>query len=105
MKPKNDLVDNLHDLGPSLDAFRGEVLRGLLECPKRIAPKFLYDEIGCQLFDEICRLDEYYLTRTEIGILRENAAEICAALGPGCLLVEFGSGSNVKTRILLDHLS
>ncbi len=86
------------------DGFCDEILRGLAQRPKRIAPKFFYDEVGCHLFEEICQLDEYYLTRTEIGILRENATEICQALGTGCLLVEFGSGSNVKTRILLDHL-
>jgi uncharacterized SAM-dependent methyltransferase len=92
------------DAEPYQDDFRDEVLRGLAQRPKRIAPKFFYDEVGCQLFEEICQLDEYYLTRTEIDILRENATEICRALGPECLLVEFGSGSNVKTRILLDHL-
>jgi dimethylhistidine N-methyltransferase len=92
------------DAEPYQDGFCDEVLRGLAQRPKRIAPKFFYDEVGCQLFEEICQLDEYYLTRTEIGILRKNATEICRALGPKCLLVEFGSGSNVKIRILLDHL-
>ncbi|MBV9998914.1 MAG: L-histidine N(alpha)-methyltransferase [Verrucomicrobia bacterium] len=106
MKPDDHAIaGNFHDFEPSLDAFRREVVRGLSERPKRIAPKFLYDETGCKLFDEICRLDEYYPTRTETSILRENAAEICAALGPGCRLVEFGSGSSTKTRILLDRLS
>lgn len=92
------------DAEPYQDGFRDEILRGLAQRPKRIAPKFFYDEVGCQLFEEICQLEEYYLTRTEIDILRENATAICRALGPECLLVEFGSGSNVKTRILLDHL-
>ncbi len=92
------------DAEPYQDGFRDEVLRGLAQRPKRIAPRFFYDEVGCQLFEEICQLEEYYLTRTEIDILRENATAICRALGPDCLLVEFGSGSNVKTRILLDHL-
>src|SRR6516165_766420 len=81
-----------------------EILVGLSQRPKRIAPKFFYDETGCRLFDEICRLDEYYLTRTEIGILRKHITEICALFGPQCRLVELGSGSNVKTQILLDHL-
>lgn len=106
MKPDDHVPSgSFHDFEPSLDAFRREVVRGLSERPKRIAPKFLYDESGCRLFDEICRLDEYYLTRTEVGILQDNAAEICAALGPGCRLVEFGSGSSTKIRILLDRLS
>lgn len=106
MKPDHPVPSgDFHDFEPSLDAFRREVVRGLSEGPKRIAPKFLYDETGCELFDEICRLDEYYLTRTEVRILQDNAAEICAALGPGCRLVELGSGSSTKTRILLDCLS
>jgi L-histidine Nalpha-methyltransferase len=64
------------DTEPYQDGFCDEVLRGLAQRPKRIAPKFFYDEVGCQLFEEICQLDEYYLTRTEIDILRENATEI-----------------------------
>ena len=104
MKVPSDAHPALHDLEPSVDAFLAELLRGLSRHPKSIAAKFFYDEMGCQLFDEICRLDEYYLTRTEMCILREKAAEICALIGPECRLVEFGSGSNAKTRILLDHL-
>jgi dimethylhistidine N-methyltransferase len=104
IKSDGDPSDSFQDVGPSPEAFRREVLRGLSEHPKRIAPKFFYDEIGCQLFDEICQLDEYYPTRTEIRILQENIREICLALGPECRVVEFGSGSGLKTRILLDHL-
>jgi dimethylhistidine N-methyltransferase len=89
---------------PSVDAFLAELLSGLSRRPKSIGAKFFYDEMGCQLFDEICCLDEYYLTRTEMRILREKVAEICGLVGPECCLVEFGSGSNAKTRILLDHL-
>ena len=104
MKVRSDAHPALHDLEPSVGAFLAELLRGLSQRPKSIAAKFFYDEMGCQLFDEICSLDEYYLTRTEMGILREKVAEICALFGPECRLVEFGSGSNAKTRILLDHL-
>jgi len=104
MKVRSDAHPALHDLEPSVDAFHAELLRGLSRRPKSIAAKFFYDETGCQLFDEICCLDEYYLTRTEMRILREKAAEICALFGPDCRLIEFGSGSNAKTRILLDHL-
>ncbi len=100
----NATLSALHNREPSLNALCKEILAGLSGRPKRIAPKFLYDESGCELFDEICRLDEYYPTRTEIGILREHVTEICALLGPECRLVEFGSGSNAKTQILLDHL-
>jgi len=104
MKIPDEALPALRDMEPSFDAFCDEILAGLSERPKRIAPKFFYDEAGCRLFDEICRLDEYYLTRTEIGILRKHVTEICALFGPECRLVEFGSGSNVKTQILLDHL-
>jgi L-histidine Nalpha-methyltransferase len=104
MKVRSDAHPALHDLQPSVDAFYAELLRGLSQRPKSIAAKFFYDETGCRLFDEICGLDEYYLTRTEMRILREKAAEICALIGPDCRLVEFGSGSSAKTRILLDHL-
>jgi dimethylhistidine N-methyltransferase len=104
MKVRSDAHPALHDLEPSVDAFYAELLRGLSQRPKSIAAKFFYDETGCRLFDEICGLDEYYLTRTEMRILREKAAEICALIGPDCRLVEFGSGSSAKTRILLDHL-
>jgi L-histidine Nalpha-methyltransferase len=104
MKVRSHADLALHDLEPSVGAFLAELLRGLSQRPKSIAAKFFYDEMGSQLFDEICTLDEYYLTRTEMGILRENASEICALFGPECRLVELGSGSSAKTRILLDHL-
>jgi dimethylhistidine N-methyltransferase len=104
MKVRSDAHPALHDLEPSVDAFLAELLRGLSQRPKSIAAKFFYDETGSQLFDEICSLDEYYPTRTEMRILEEKAAEICALIGPQCRLVEFGSGSSAKTRILLDHL-
>src|SRR5260370_32823821 len=104
MKGRSDAHPALHDFEPSVGGLLAELLRGLSQRPKSIAAKFFYDEMGSQLFDEICSLDEYYLTRTEMRILREEAAEICALCGPECRLVEFGSGSNAKTRILLDHL-
>jgi len=75
-----DTISAQRDAAPAPHGFCDEILRGLAQSPKRIAPKFFYDETGCQLFEEICRLDEYYLTRTEISILRENATEICQAL-------------------------
>jgi dimethylhistidine N-methyltransferase len=104
MKVRRNAHSAFHDLEPSGDTFLDELLFGLSRHPKSIASKFFYDQIGCQLFDEICCLDEYYPTRTEMRILRERIAEICALLGPECRLVEFGSGSSAKTRILLDHL-
>lgn len=91
-----------HD--PAREEFLADVLAGL-SCPqKRLPCKYFYDARGSQLFDAICELDEYYLTRTELEILQRHADEMAAAVGPGALLVEYGSGSSVKTRLLLDRL-
>ena len=84
--------------------FREAVLAGLARTPRAIPAKFLYDARGSALFDQICELPEYYLTRTETGILRECVAELAVLAGPGCALVEFGSGSSVKSRLLLEAL-
>lgn len=82
--------------------FAADVRKGLSMPHKALPPKYLYDARGSALFDQICGLPEYYLTRTETGILRARAGEIAALIGPGATLVEFGSGSSAKTRILLD---
>ncbi len=81
-----------------------DVLRGLKGTPKRLSPVYFYDERGSQLFDEICELPEYYVTRTETRILEAHAQEIADRIGPNALLVELGSGASVKTRLLLDRL-
>ncbi len=86
------------------EAFREAVLAGLSRSPRAIPARFLYDARGSELFDAICELPEYYLTRTETAILTDCVAEIARLAGPGCVLVEFGSGSSVKTRLLLDAL-
>ena len=93
-----------HDLFQEPDTFLPEVLEGLGASPKHIAPKFFYDAAGSRLFEEICDLPEYYLTRTEMGILTERAAEITALIGPDCLLIELGSGNSRKVRLLLEAL-
>jgi L-histidine N-alpha-methyltransferase len=84
--------------------FLRDVLHGLSRTRKEIPCKYLYDELGSTLFDEICALEEYYLTRTEVAILREHAPAMAAALGDDCELIEFGSGSGLKTRLLLERL-
>ena len=94
----------LHDCAPRLDSFYDEVVRGLSQDEKTLPCKFFYDERGSQLFDEICALPEYYPTRTEAAIMREFGPAMAAALGPYVGLVEYGSGSSTKTRLLLDHL-
>ena len=81
-----------------------DVLGGLRASPKRLSPTYFYDERGSQLFDEICELPEYYITRTETAILERHAAAIAACVGPEALLVELGSGASTKTRLLLDEL-
>lgn len=82
-----------------------EIVDGLSADRKQISPKYFYDERGSQLFDEITQLPEYYLTNTELGIMRDNIDEIVAMVGKQASLIEFGSGSSLKTRVLLEHLS
>jgi len=81
-----------------------EILTGLSHGRKAISSKFFYDEKGSRLFDQICELPEYYLTRTELAILRKHAAEIAESVGQQASLIEFGSGSSLKIRILLENL-
>jgi len=81
-----------------------EIIDGLQQPEKMISPKYFYDERGSQLFDQITTLPEYYQTVTELGIMRENIAEITALVGPQASLIEYGSGSSLKTRVLLEHL-
>jgi dimethylhistidine N-methyltransferase len=82
--------------------FARDVLVGLTARPKRLPPKYFYDETGARLFDEITALPEYYPTRSELAILRERAGEIARFFADGSALVELGSGSSRKVRILLE---
>ena len=81
-----------------------ELIDGLRQPEKTISPKYFYDERGSQLFDEITRLPEYYPTETELGIMRDNIREIASLVGRQASLIEFGSGSSLKTRVMLEHL-
>ena len=81
-----------------------ELIDGLRQPEKTISPKYFYDERGSQLFDEITRLPEYYPTETELSIMRDNIDEIARLVGKQASLIEFGSGSSLKTRVLLEHL-
>jgi dimethylhistidine N-methyltransferase len=93
-------LDNL--LNPALQIDDGsDVIRGLTQKQKTLPPHYFYDERGSLLFEEICELAEYYPTRTETAILQQYATEIAKMTG-ACELVELGSGSSTKTRILLD---
>jgi dimethylhistidine N-methyltransferase len=93
------------DLAPVEESFREVALAGLSRPDKAIPCRFLYDNRGSELFDEICELSEYYITRTEIAILEARAGEIAALAGPRCQLIEFGSGAGHKVRILLAALA
>jgi dimethylhistidine N-methyltransferase len=86
------------------DGLRNEVLAGLRSTPKTLPPKLFYDSRGAALFERITTLDEYYPTRAELSILRTYAGDMARLAGPGCVLLEFGSGAGVKIRLLLDAL-
>ena len=94
----------IHDCEPAIATMREDVVRGLLQDPKILPSQYLYDERGAELFERICETEDYYLTRTELGILREHMDDIASRVGPGALVIEPGSGSGVKTRVLLDGL-
>jgi dimethylhistidine N-methyltransferase len=82
--------------------FACDVIAGLTARPKRLSPKYFYDETGARLFEEITALPEYYPTRCELAILRAHAADMARLLPPETALIEFGSGSSRKVRLLLD---
>ncbi|MBY0456875.1 MAG: L-histidine N(alpha)-methyltransferase [Gemmataceae bacterium] len=84
--------------------FLADVLAGLSRPQKRLPSKYFYDAAGSRLFDHITELDEYYPTRTELGIMRAHSPEMALRCGPRSLLVELGAGSLVKVRLLLDRL-
>ncbi|HTV27737.1 MAG TPA: L-histidine N(alpha)-methyltransferase [Xanthobacteraceae bacterium] len=83
------------------NAFAADVIAGLTASPKNLPPKYFYDLTGSALFERITELPEYYPTRCEIGILQADAPAIASMFPPGCALIEFGSGSSRKARIIL----
>jgi dimethylhistidine N-methyltransferase len=98
----NDI--RLDDRHPAVADTLDVVRKGLRANPKRLPSRLFYDERGSQLFEAICEQPEYYLTRAEIALMQEHAGDIAAVLGPDVRLVEYGSGSGIKTRLLLEHL-
>ncbi len=94
----------LYDLQPAPARFLEDLRVGLAARPRTIPPKYFYDDRGAALFEEITRLDAYYLTRTEQCILNLRGDEIADAIGPRVRLVELGSGGGRKTWELLRHL-
>lgn len=100
------MTDTLHqvDRHAGRASFLSDVLDGLSRPRKEIPSKYLYDECGSELFERITELPEYYLTRSEQAIMSRHADAMAGALGPGCLLIEYGSGSSRRTRLLLNCL-
>ncbi|GGE28464.1 dimethylhistidine N-methyltransferase [Agaricicola taiwanensis] len=86
------------------DTFLHDVLTGLSGQPKSLPSRWLYDDRGCELFEDITALEEYYPTRTETAILRSHAADMAAFCGAGPVLLEYGAGAAVKTEILMAAL-
>ena len=95
---------SFHDLHPDAGHFLDDVMAGLSRPQKTLLPKYFYDARGCALFEAICGLPEYYLTRAEIALMRGQVGDMVQHLGPGCVLIEYGSGSGRKTRILIDAI-
>jgi dimethylhistidine N-methyltransferase len=92
------------DLEPVSADFLAEVLAGLSSLPRTLPCKFFYDERGADLFQKICELPEYYITRTETELLRQYAPEISESIGANAALIGFGTGAGIKTRMLLEQL-
>ena len=92
------------NLKPDSGGFLQDVVAGLSRARKELNPKYFYDERGSALFEAICELPEYYPTRTEMAMMQAHAGEMARCLGPDCLLIEFGSGSGRKTRVLISAL-
>jgi len=94
-----------YDLHPDSENFRDDVLNGLAQPRKALAPKYFYDARGSDLFEAICELPEYYPTRTELAMMQDSAPDMARLLGPDCLLIEYGAGSGRKTRVLIEALA
>ena len=89
---------------PGIAQDRRQILRGLTSSQKWLSPKYFYDKRGSELFDQICSLPEYYLTRTELKLMQAHLDEVASLVGQRAAVIEFGAGSNIKVRLLLDHL-
>src|SRR5882672_6003951 len=83
-----------------LSGFREDVIAGLSLPRKSLPPKYFYDAAGSRLFERICRLREYYLTRAELALTRSHVAAITRFAGKRCALLEYGSGEGQKSRLL-----
>jgi L-histidine N-alpha-methyltransferase len=98
------LTESVLDLEPATADFLAEAIAGLSASPRTLPCKFFYDERGSELFQKICELPEYYVTRAELQILKNQGRDIAKHLGPGIELIGLGTGAGTKTRLLLDEL-
>src|SRR3982751_4912382 len=96
------MTQSKDDQASQLDSFREDVLFGLARLRKALPSRWLYDARGCELFEQITRVDDYYPTRTETAILRAHAKGMRAFCGAHSTVVEYGAGAAIKTEILLD---
>ena len=103
-KTRAAAVEIANDEAPTITSQEETILAGLRQANKWISPKYFYDQRGSELFDQITELPEYYPTRTELGIMRRFGGEISELVGPQASVIEFGAGSSVKIRLLLDCL-
>jgi len=104
MRTRESDMLQVHDLAPEVERMRADVLAGLRQTRKRFPSQYLYDARGARLFERICELDEYYLTRTENAIMAERADELRRLVGPRAVLIEPGSGAGEKAISLLARL-
>ncbi|WP_240468725.1 L-histidine N(alpha)-methyltransferase [Gracilibacillus sp. YIM 98692] len=103
MKMVNQKCPTITDYSPKNDHFITDVMNGLSNNPKKLAAKYLYDELGSELFEKITTLEEYYQTRTEWDILNDSKVAISKLIGENANLIELGSGSSTKTKVLLEE--
>jgi len=94
----------LQDFAPGGDRFLTEVISGLNKPQKELPSKYFYDDRGSRLFEQICKLEEYYIPLTKDSIMRTGIREMVKLMGPRVQLIEYGSGDCAKVRLLLDHL-
>ncbi|HSB09594.1 MAG TPA: L-histidine N(alpha)-methyltransferase [Blastocatellia bacterium] len=104
LRPDDRLKIERLTQGDGSNTFEHDVREGLTRSPKRLPPKYFYDDLGSRLFEAICALPEYYLTRAESEILHASAKEIVSSIGGPVRLLELGSGSAEKTRYLIEAL-
>src|SRR6266481_6202150 len=103
-QPHQEVAGEPHGQPAKLSGFREDVIAGLSLPRKSLPPKYFYDAAGSRLFERICRLPEYYLTRAELSLTRNNISAIARFAGRGCELIEYGSGEGQKSRLLIRAL-